>query len=80
MADAKRAAGGGSGTRVPSILDRPLVAKKGNSSGAGAGGEVSLSAFSFLFSEMVQYYQNRVLSIADLERKYVCCVWGGGPG
>ena len=31
--------------------------------------QVSLSAFSFLFSEMVQYYQNRVLSIADLERK-----------
>jgi hypothetical protein len=31
--------------------------------------QVSLSAFSFLFSEIVQYYQNRVLSIGDLERK-----------
>ena len=32
-------------------------------------GEVSLSAFAFLFSEMVQYYQNRVDSVADLEKK-----------
>lgn len=31
--------------------------------------QVSLSAFSFLFSEMVQYFQDRVTSIADLERK-----------
>lgn len=47
------------------ILDRQIVA-------AGKGGkpaEVSLSAFSFMFSEMVQYFQDRVTSIADLERK-----------
>lgn len=31
--------------------------------------QVSLSSFAFLFSEMVQYSQNRVSSIADLERK-----------
>ena len=32
-------------------------------------GEVSLSAFSFLFSEMVQYCQGRVDSIAGLEKR-----------
>jgi hypothetical protein len=32
-------------------------------------GDVSLSAFGFLFSEMVQYYQNRVSSTSDLEKK-----------
>ena len=32
--------------------------------------KVSLSAFSFLFSELVQYNQNRVDSIHDLEKKY----------
>lgn len=31
--------------------------------------QVSASAFAFLFSEMVQYFQNRVTSISDLERK-----------
>jgi hypothetical protein len=68
MTESKRNAGsGGGGIRMLNILDRPLATK-----GRGGGGsEVSLSAFSFLFSEMVQYYQNRVLSIADLERKYV---------
>jgi hypothetical protein len=42
------------------ILDRPLAKVKG---------EVALSSFSFLFSEIVQYSQNRVTSVADLERK-----------
>lgn len=32
-------------------------------------GIVSLSAFAFLFSELVQYCQNRVSSISDLERR-----------
>lgn len=45
----------------PGILDRPLSKTKG---------EVALSSFSLLFSEIVQYSQNRVLSIGDLERKY----------
>ena len=30
---------------------------------------VSLSAFAYLFSEMVQYHQNRVDSISELERR-----------
>jgi hypothetical protein len=41
-------------------LDRPLT--KGTA-------VVSLSAFSFLFSELVQYHQSRVESISDLERR-----------
>ena len=32
-------------------------------------GEVSLSAFALLFSEIVQYYQNRVDSVTGLEKK-----------
>uniref|UniRef100_A0A6V1NSM5 Trafficking protein particle complex subunit n=1 Tax=Heterosigma akashiwo TaxID=2829 RepID=A0A6V1NSM5_HETAK len=47
-------------SRIPNILDRPVP--KINK-------EVSLSAFSFLFSEMVQYNQNRVMSISDLEKR-----------
>mmetsp|Transcript_27260 Transcript_27260/g.35756 ORF Transcript_27260/g.35756 Transcript_27260/m.35756 type:complete len:189 (+) Transcript_27260:96-662(+) len=47
-------------SRTGNILDRPI--------GKGKG-EVSMSAFSFLFSEMVQYNQNRVQSIADLEKR-----------
>ncbi|KAI9984783.1 hypothetical protein PInf_006243 [Phytophthora infestans] len=42
------------------VLDRPL--SRGKS-------EVSLSAFSFLFSEMVQYFQGRVQNISDLENR-----------
>eukprot|EP00752_Nemacystus_decipiens_P001674 g1625.t1 len=56
------------------ILDRQIVA-------AGKGGkpaEVSLSAFSFVFSEMVQYFQDRVTSIADLERKLEEAGYGMG--
>eukprot|EP01137_Pigoraptor_chileana_P027591 Opistho-2@10386 len=44
----------------PNILDRPLHKTRG---------EVSLSAFSFLFSEIIQYCQNRVDSIPALEKK-----------
>ncbi|CAN0306387.1 unnamed protein product, partial [Ectocarpus sp. 8 AP-2014] len=40
--------------------------------------QVSLSAFSFLFSEMVQYFQDRVTSIADLERKLEEAGYGMG--
>ena len=32
--------------------------------------QVSQSAFALLFSEMIQYSQNRVESISDLERRY----------
>uniref|UniRef100_A0A7S3LJ57 Trafficking protein particle complex subunit n=1 Tax=Aplanochytrium stocchinoi TaxID=215587 RepID=A0A7S3LJ57_9STRA len=43
------------------ILDRPLS--------KGPGRFVSESSFSFLFSELIQYSQNRVNDIADLENK-----------
>jgi hypothetical protein len=43
-----------------SILDRPLAKTRG---------EVSLSVFALLMSEIVQYEQNRVDSVADLSKK-----------
>mmetsp|Transcript_7323 Transcript_7323/g.8403 ORF Transcript_7323/g.8403 Transcript_7323/m.8403 type:complete len:193 (-) Transcript_7323:355-933(-) len=43
------------------ILDRPLS--------KGPGRFVSESAFSFLFSELIQYSQNRVNDITELENK-----------
>ncbi|KAL1930802.1 hypothetical protein VTP01DRAFT_10964 [Rhizomucor pusillus] len=47
--------------RAKSILERNLNKTKGH--------EVSLSAQTFLFSEMLQYAQKRVSGIQDLERK-----------
>jgi len=47
----------------PSIYDRNLNKTR--------GAEVSLSAFSFLFSEIVQYTQKRVAGVNDLERQSV---------
>ncbi|XP_062510124.1 trafficking protein particle complex subunit 5-like [Corticium candelabrum] len=44
----------------PNILDRPL--SRGKS-------EVNLSTFALLFSEIVQYSQHRVLSVAELQTK-----------
>ena len=39
------------------------------SSGGTSDPVVSLSAFAYLFSEIVQYHQNRVDSISELERR-----------
>lgn len=50
-------------TSRPSIYERPLNKTR--------NAEVSLSAFSFLFSEIIQYTQNRVEGIEDLERRLV---------
>jgi len=44
------------------ILDRPLADKKEKK-------EVSLSAYTLLFSELIQYNQRRVNHIKDLERR-----------
>ena len=44
--------------QAPSVLDKPMT--KGRQ-------EVSLSAYAFLFSEIVQYSQKRVSGIQDLE-------------
>ena len=48
--------------RKGGILTQSLARPQGN-------GEVSLSAFALLFSELVQYTQNRVSSVSDLERR-----------
>lgn len=45
-----------------SIIDKPL--SKGTK-------KVSLSAFSYIFSELVQYHQSRSDHIQQLESKYV---------
>jgi hypothetical protein len=44
------------------ILDRQVP--KGKS-------EINLSAFSFLFSEIIQYCQSTVSNVSELERRYV---------
>lgn len=44
-----------------SVLDRPLT--------KGRADNVSLSAFGLLYSELVQYHQNRVSNISELERR-----------
>jgi trafficking protein particle complex subunit 5 len=68
----------GSSNTTMSILDRPLGrANVGGARSIITGGDttssstnfVSLSMFAYLFSEMVQYYQNRVDSISELERR-----------
>ena len=54
-----------------SILDRPL--------GRGRG-DVSLSAFALLFSEVVQYLQQSVLSIAGMDSPEGGQMWTNGEG
>lgn len=44
-----------------SILDKPLSRGKG---------EVSLSIFALLFSEIVQYSQSRVLTVPELQNRW----------
>ncbi|KAL5228287.1 hypothetical protein ABZP36_016552 [Zizania latifolia] len=52
--------GVGKAKQYANVLDKPL--SRGRQ-------EVSLSAFAFLFSEMVQYNQTQVDNIAELERR-----------
>jgi hypothetical protein len=51
------------------IVDRPLSKPKA---------EVSLSAFSFLFSELVQYSQTKSQSTSDIEKKLEDAGYGVG--
>lgn len=53
-----------SSARRRSVLDKPLPTR-------GTKSEVSLSAFAFLFSEFIQYSQQRVETAEALERKCV---------
>eukprot|EP00527_Entomoneis_sp_CCMP2396_P009754 CAMPEP_0198136402 /NCGR_PEP_ID=MMETSP1443-20131203/56_1 /TAXON_ID=186043 /ORGANISM="Entomoneis sp., Strain CCMP2396" /LENGTH=201 /DNA_ID=CAMNT_0043797617 /DNA_START=34 /DNA_END=636 /DNA_ORIENTATION=+ len=59
------------------ILDRPL-GKGGTSRSSALDQSVSLSSFAYLFSEMVQYHQNRVDSISELERRLEATGYGVG--
>jgi hypothetical protein len=52
--------GGGHPASKENILDRPLERRRT---------EINLSAFAFLFSEVVQYCRDRAATIPDLERK-----------
>ena len=56
------ASSSGSSRRPKSALDRPLPTRGGKN-------EVALSAFAFLFSEFIQYSQQRVNTADELERK-----------
>ena len=58
-----------------SILDRP-IGRSGR--GSGSDGTVSLSAFAYLYSELVQYHQSRVASISELERRLESAGYGVG--
>mmetsp|Transcript_12116 Transcript_12116/g.26205 ORF Transcript_12116/g.26205 Transcript_12116/m.26205 type:complete len:212 (-) Transcript_12116:73-708(-) len=58
-----------------SILDRP-IGRSGR--GSGSEGMVSLSAFAYLYSELVQYHQSRVASISELERRLESAGYGVG--
>ncbi|KAL7568527.1 hypothetical protein ACA910_002643 [Epithemia clementina (nom. ined.)] len=51
------------------ILDRPLGKGGATRSTTTTDQSVSLSSFAYLYSEMVQYHQNRVDSISELERR-----------
>ncbi|GAX18587.1 hypothetical protein FisN_10Hh207 [Fistulifera solaris] len=55
------------------ILDRPV-----GRSQRSAEQNVSLSAFSYLFSEMVQYHQSRVDSVSALEHRLEAAGYGVG--
>lgn len=57
------------------LLDRP-VGRSGR--GSGSEGAVSLSAFAYLYSELVQYHQSRVASISELERRLESSGYGVG--
>ena len=54
---------------APSTLDRPLARSRN---------EVSLSAFAFLFAEIVQSAQTRSASVSDLEKRLEECGYGVG--
>lgn len=58
---------------APNLLDRPIGAR-----GSRSSPEVSASAFAYVYSELVQYHQNRVNSISELERRLESSGYGVG--
>mmetsp|Transcript_12835 Transcript_12835/g.34781 ORF Transcript_12835/g.34781 Transcript_12835/m.34781 type:complete len:213 (-) Transcript_12835:101-739(-) len=61
LSSSSRGAASGGTRQNSSTLDRPIVLRPRL--------EVSLSAFAFLFSEIVQYAQARSMSISDIEQQ-----------
>ncbi|WRT67036.1 uncharacterized protein IL334_004002 [Kwoniella shivajii] len=53
--------GGGGGSQYQPILDRSLNKSKGS--------EIALSAWAFMFAEIISYSQSRVDSVTDLEKR-----------
>lgn len=59
--------------RAPqNILDRPLDRARSSE------GNVSISAFAYIYSELVQYHQGRAASISELERRLESAGYGVG--
>jgi len=54
---------------APSLTALLILTYSYNHSGGADDGVVSLSAFAYLYSELVQYHQGRVASISELERR-----------
>ena len=55
-----------------------IITQKIICSRSGDQGSVSLSAFAYLYSELVQYHQSRVSSISELERRLEAAGFGVG--
>eukprot|EP00986_Skeletonema_menzelii_P019943 scaffold29688_cov154-Skeletonema_menzelii.AAC.1 len=60
------------------ILDRPLGRSGGRVSGSSDATSVSLSAFAYVYSELVQYHQGRAASVSELERRLESAGYGVG--
>eukprot|EP01082_Thalassiosira_pseudonana_P009303 g8278.t1 g8278 contig29:147003-147920(-) len=60
------------------ILDRPLGRSGGRGGSTSEGTLVSLSAFAYIYSELVQYHQGRAASISELERRLESAGYGVG--
>jgi len=56
----------------PNILDRPIDRVRSSEA------NVSLSAFAYMYSELVQYHQGRAASISELERRLESAGYGVG--
>jgi len=59
-------------------LDRPLGRSGGRGGSSSEGSAVSLSAFAYVYSELVQYHQGRAASISELERRLESAGYGVG--
>eukprot|EP00985_Skeletonema_marinoi_P006031 scaffold2618_cov189-Skeletonema_marinoi.AAC.1 len=60
------------------LLDRPLGRSGGRVGGSSDATSVSLSAFAYVYSELVQYHQGRAASVSELERRLESAGYGVG--